>query len=184
AREGRAEKIHAARASLADPARPLYLRRAQAKISGMSGAPGLRIQGEVDARGFRPWPNKIGQAQAGREAKTCGESEARGQAQARRPPRRLNPEHVLHRIEARLLAGEPLRCRDRAACEDAPAGGAMRELDHLAIGGEDHAMLAGIVAAAQGREADIAALPRAGDAVARALALGRKIDLAPLGRGL
>ena len=47
-----------------------------------------------------------------------------------------------------------------------------------------HAMLAGIVAAAQGRKADVAALARAGDAVARALALGREIDLAPFGGGL
>ena len=56
--EGRAEEIHAARASLADPARPLYLQRAQAEMPGMPGAPGLRIQGEIDARRFRRWRSR------------------------------------------------------------------------------------------------------------------------------
>src|SRR5690348_4620933 len=96
----------------------------------------------------------------------------------------IEAENVLHRIKPRLLAGQPLRRRDRAAREHAPAGCAMRQLDHLAIGRKDGAMLAGIVAAAQRREADIAAPARPRDAVAYALAFRGEIDTAARGRRL
>ena len=84
----------------------------------------------------------------------------------------------------RMLVAEVAATEDcvLAGGIDAPAGCAMYELDHLAFGGEDHAVLARIVAAAQRRKADIAALTRAGDAVAHALAPASKIDVAP-GRG-
>ena len=72
AREGRAGRIQAARASLADPARPLYLHRAQAEMSGMPGASGLRIQSEIDARRFCAW--EAGKGKASRQSKTPGES--------------------------------------------------------------------------------------------------------------
>src|SRR6185437_9274414 len=97
--------------------------------------------------------------------------------------RQLKSQHVLHAVKPRRLAGEPERGFHRAAREDAPAARAMGDLDLLALGGEDHAMLARIVAAAQGRKADIAALARSGDAVARALTMGGEVDAAAFGGG-
>ena len=60
----------------------------------------------------------------------------------------------------------------------------MGQLDALVRAGEDHAVLARDVAAAQRREADVARFARAGVAVAPALALLLEVDLAALCGGL
>src|SRR6478752_7273265 len=78
---------------------------------------------------------------------------------------RSEPQHVLHGIESGLAAGGPAGGAQRATGEDLAAGGLVGELDPLALGGEDHAMLAHHIAAAQRGEADGPALPRTGDAV-------------------
>ena len=78
------------------------------------------------------------------------------------------PQHVGHRIKARRLAAGPT-----AAAFTAPRAnmdriaGDVRKLDALARAGKNHRVLADDAAAAQRRKADVAALARAGDAVAR-----------------
>lgn len=58
----------------------------------------------------------------------------------------------------------------------------MRQLDALHRAGEDHAVLAGDGAAAQRRKADVAALARAGHAVAAAIRMRGENDAAPFRR--
>src|SRR5262245_49748997 len=101
-----------------------------------------------------------------------------------RSPRSSYPQHVGHRIEARPLAAAPQGGFNGAAGEDAPVRRAVRQLDTLAVRGEDHGVLTDDVAAAQGREADIATLARPRMAVARAHAVLPERDLAPRGRRL
>src|SRR5262245_20633905 len=72
-----------------------------------------------------------------------------------------NPEHIGHGVEAGASPTTPERRLHRAAGEDTPVRRAMRELDALAIGGEDHGMLPDDVAATQGREPDVATPARA-----------------------
>jgi drug/metabolite transporter (DMT)-like permease len=91
-------------------------------------------------------------------------------------------EDVRHRIEARRLAMGPQRSAQGAAREDLAAGGDVRDLDALAIAGEDDTMIANDIAAAQHGKADVAALARPGDTVARPLGGMIEIDAAPLGR--
>ena len=78
----------------------------------------------------------------------------------------LKPQHVLHAVEAGLLACKPLRGTHRARGIGLAAERAMAELQPLAGGGEHHRVHADLLAAAQGGEADLAGRPRAGMAVA------------------
>src|ERR1043166_9185628 len=80
--------------------------------------------------------------------------------------RALEPQLVLHAVEAGLLALEPQRGTHRAGGIGLAAEGAMAELQPLAGGGEHDRVHADLLAAAQGGEADLTRRPRAGMAVA------------------
>src|SRR5579862_5362782 len=82
----------------------------------------------------------------------------------------LEAQHVGHVVEARRLARDPARGPDGTAHEDLPAARAVGELDPLARPREHHGVLARDIAAAQGREADVAGAAGPGVAVAHALA--------------
>ena len=95
----------------------------------------------------------------------------------------MEAEDVGHGVEAGLLVEGPEGGTERAVDEDVAALGAMGELDPLALAGEDHRMVADHRAAAQRCEADGAAGPRAGDAVAAAHGSLVEGDAPPLRRG-
>src|SRR5271166_996909 len=78
----------------------------------------------------------------------------------------LQSEHILHRITARGPADEPRGGTERAAGEILPVARAVRDLDALALGGEQHAMFADDVAGTHDREADAAGRARTGLPVA------------------
>src|SRR5438067_6981997 len=118
----------------------------------------------------------------------AGPVPARGPGQARplllvSPPRSAQAEHVPHVVEARRLADEPFRRSDGAAREDLATRRLVAELEALAGRREDDRVLAGDVAAAQRGEADIAAPPWSGLAVAHALRDAVEIDAAAFRRG-
>src|SRR6187401_3402745 len=95
----------------------------------------------------------------------------------------LEAEHVLHSIEPRLLAGEPLRRVYRPCRIGLAAERAMAELQPLAGGREHHRVDADFLAAAQGGEADLAGWARAGMAVAALAPDVLQLDLAAGGGG-
>src|SRR5581483_9005250 len=61
---------------------------------------------------------------------------------------RLEPQHVLHAVESRRLADEPLRRPDRALRVDRAVGRAVHQFEPLAGAGEDDVVVADRVAAA------------------------------------
>src|SRR5690348_16801573 len=79
-----------------------------------------------------------------------------------RKPRRVSQpvDDVPHRIEPRRLADQEARAGKRSAGKDHAAVGAVAQLDALAIGREDHDMLAGHRTTAERGEANGAWLPR------------------------
>src|SRR3954452_10595289 len=93
----------------------------------------------------------------------CGGNRRRGQGSASR-----HAENVHHGIKTRRLRHDPVRRPHRAGGEGPPVEGAMGQYDVLGPGGEDQAVLAHHLAAAQGREADGAGLAGAGMAMAAA----------------
>ena len=95
--------------------------------------------------------------------------------------RRVDAEHVHHGIEARRLAVAPQGGLDGAARKNTAIGGAMGELDQLAVGGKDHGVLANDAAAAQGSKADVAAPALAGVTIADPHAGIVQLDAAALG---
>jgi len=76
----------------------------------------------------------------------------------------------------------PERGFQGAAHEDGAIGGEVAQDDAFAIGGKQYIMLADDIAASDGRKADVATLPCAGDAIAAGLFGGGKVD-APARRG-
>src|SRR5512141_262678 len=76
------------------------------------------------------------------------------------------PEHVGHVVEARRPAGDPLRGPHRAPRELLAGGGAVRELEPLALAAEVDRVLADDVAAPQRLHADLPGRALAEDAVA------------------
>src|ERR1700742_1243951 len=83
----------------------------------------------------------------------------------------LQPQHIEHVVEPRRFAADPQRRLQRAAREDHAVRRLVGEFDALVGAGEDHAVLARDIAAAQAGEADRSRLARAGVAVAATLAL-------------
>src|SRR5262245_44331838 len=80
----------------------------------------------------------------------------------------VEAEHVHHAVDPWTLAAAPQGGLDGAAREDAAVGGVVLQLDDLAVGGEQDAVIAHHAAAAQRGKADVAAPARAGVAVAHA----------------
>src|SRR5262249_53902872 len=92
--------------------------------------------------------------------------------------RPLKPQHVLHAVEAGLLALEPQRGAHRARGIGLAAEGAMSAPQPLARRGEHDRVHPDLLAAAQGSEADLAGRPRAGMAVAALAPDLLELDLA------
>src|SRR5688572_29670487 len=92
------------------------------------------------------------------------------------------PQHVRHAVHPRRLARHPERRAEGAARVNLAARSLVYELEALALARKDHIMIADDVAAAQRREADCAALARAGDAIAPARRHLGEIDAAAPGR--
>src|SRR5918911_3365110 len=80
-------------------------------------------------------------------------------------PGESDPEHVGHREEPGTPPAPPQRGLDGAAGEDAAVGRPMRELDALALAGEDHRVLADDAAATKHGKADLTAAARPGVAI-------------------
>src|SRR5512146_438131 len=94
------------------------------------------------------------------------------------------PEHVRHVVEPGRPAGDPPRGPQRAPRELLAGGGAVRELEPLALAAEVDGVLADDVAAAERLDADLPGRTLAQDAVAR---VGERVlRIAPerLGRDL
>ncbi len=77
-----------------------------------------------------------------------------------------DPQYIHHVVAARFLALAPECGFQRAAHEDRPIGREVAQHDALAVGREQHVMFADDIAAPDGGKSDIAAVARAGDAVA------------------
>ena len=76
-----------------------------------------------------------------------------------------NPEHVLHVVKAVLLVHQPARGAQRATGEGQARFGLVRDLDALAVAGEQHRVVADDVAGADHGKADGVARAFAADAV-------------------
>ncbi len=69
-------------------------------------------------------------------------------ADSKRRKASLQPQHVLHTVETRFLAGQPLGGSDGAVGEGIAAVGAVGKFEALANAAENHRMLADDVAGA------------------------------------
>src|SRR3990167_84871 len=67
----------------------------------------------------------------------------------------LQPQHVLHAIEALFLFDQPPGGAQRAARKGIAAVGAVDEFDPLAQASENHRMIAGNISGANGKKSDL-----------------------------
>lgn len=96
----------------------------------------------------------------------------------------LQAQNILHGVEPGWFARQPEGGADGAGCENPAVEGVVGEGDLLGAGGEDGAVAAGDLAAAQGSKSDIAIPARAGMAVAAADHDISQRHIAPGGNGV
>jgi hypothetical protein len=78
----------------------------------------------------------------------------------------LQPEHVLHIVDAGALSGDPGGGADGAAGENATIGRLVNEFEAFAEGGKHHGMITDHITAAQGVDTHFGGSAFAGDALA------------------
>ena len=122
---------------------------------------------------------RVHEARPGVDVPSASARPARHVCAGCRGPPGSEAQNVAHGVKAGRLARRPARRAERAAREQRAVHAAMGEFEPLALGDEHHRVLAHHIAAAQGREADIARAPRAGVALAAPLRDRVQIGAAP-----
>ena len=79
--------------------------------------------------------------------------------------RSLQPQHVLHGVNAGTFPDDPLRGAQRPVGKGVTAAGLVGQLHALAVVGENDGVIPDHIATAQGMDADLSAGALAGDAL-------------------